>query len=285
MKNDSSPEWWPDRKLQLRYTQNIVVCGQKLYPPVDSHLVHFPRLEFPLRGCYENKIESDGKEITVKLRPGSALFAAPNCWNLPIWHPGLELMSLLFGHKQIGISIVSVRSRHDSRLAARKFSIVRPEIGPMPHILQAMTELQAKNESSPIFQDLTRALLGCMNDLLREPANPNVSRAKNLFESVCVYLQGHHDYEITRDSVAREFGISPNHLSRLFQTQGQMTFSSYLIHVRVFRAKHLLHNYELKLDDIAERCGYPNTGYFCLVFKQATKLTPSEYRAKVRGSK
>lgn len=61
-----------------------------------------------------------------------------------------------------------------------------------------------------------------------------------------------------------------------------MTFSSYLTHVRIDRAKHLLRNYNLKLDDLAARCGYSNAPYFCLVFKRTTKLTPAEYRARAR---
>jgi len=97
-----------------------------------------------------------------------------------------------------------------------------------------------------------------------------------------VYLQNHYQHEITRESVASEFEVSPNHLSRLFHTHGHMTFSSYLTHVRIDRAKHLLRDYNLKLDDIAVRCGYGNAPYFCLVFKRTTKLTPAEYRSRAR---
>ena len=61
-----------------------------------------------------------------------------------------------------------------------------------------------------------------------------------------------------------------------------MTFSNYLTHVRIDRAKHLLYNYDLKLDEIAARCGYYDAPYFCRVFKRLTKTTPAEYRMRVR---
>jgi len=80
--------------------------------------------------------------------------------------------------------------------------------------------------------------------------------------------------------VAEQFGITPNHLSRLFQTHGHMTFSSYLTHVRIDRAKHLLRNYNLKLDEIAARCGHFDASHFCHAFKRLTKMTPAEYRSK-----
>ena len=114
-----------------------------------------------------------------------------------------------------------------------------------------------------------------MSDMLREGRMA-------LLEDIRVFLQSNYQYEITRDSVAQHFGISPNHLSRLFQTHGHMTFSSYLTHVRIDRAKHLLRSYNLKLDDVAARCGYHDTPYFCHVFKHLTKCTPIEYRLKDR---
>lgn len=315
--------WWPDRQLQRHPLCRVFVCGRQFHPPLYSHVVNFPRLELPLRGSYENQIECDGEMVTVELRPGAALFAPPNCWNLPTWRPGLELMSLLFGVKQIGVSIVAAepstsrQKRHHRmtkaspppegpQLAARKFSVPRPLTGPVPAILEAMTQwpaspvetlnrhpVEPKNgatvstaqrfNDSAILADLARALLGCVRQLFAQPPEPAATgRAHGLLESVCIYLQNHYQYDITRDSVAEQFGVTPNHLSRLFQTHGHMTFSSYLTHVRIDRAKHLLRNYNLKLDEIAARCGYYDAPYFCHVFKRLTKLTPAEYRVKTR---
>ncbi len=281
--NPLPPEHWPELQLSKLQVEKVITCGRRLHPPLYSHVVNFPRLEFPVRGCYENKIEVGGKMVTVKLLPGSALFAAPNCWNLPAWKPGLELMSLLFGAKQIGISIVTSPRGRRPQLAARKFSISTPQTGPLPPLLEALTQLQATDGAPEIFPELARALIGCVRQLLRQPALPAFSgRAHRLLESVCVFLQNHYQYEITRDSVAEQFSITPNHLSRLFQTHGHMTFGNYLAHVRMDRAKHLLHNYNLKLDEIAARCGYYDAPHFCHAFKRLTKTTPVEYRLKAR---
>jgi AraC-like DNA-binding protein len=263
--------------------RKVLVCGRQLHPPLYSHVVNFPRLEFPLRGCYENQMETGGKIITVKLRPGSALFAAPNCWNLPVWKPGLEMMSLLFGVKQIGVSLVTSPRRRGPQVVAKKFSIPIPQAGPLPPLVAVMTQLQSAGDGPKIFPELARALIGCVQHLSRHPALPaSMGRAQRLLESVCVYLQSHYQYEITRDSVAGQFGVTPNHLSRLFQTHGHMTFSNYLKHVRIDRAKHMLSLYNFKLDQIAARCGYYDAPHFCRVFKLLTKLTPAEYRLKVR---
>jgi len=282
MSNESLLEWWPEQRLQRHPIQEVMICGRRLHPPMFSHMVNFPRLEFPLRGCYENQMECGGDVVTVKVKPGTALFAAPNCWNFPVWHPGLELMSLLFGAKQIGISIVTSSSKSGPQLDAKKFSIPRPLTGPLPHIVDAMVELQAAGGPARVFPDLAQAAIHYIGEALKHPASVDAGRSQALLESVCVFLQNHYQYDITRESVAKQFGISPTHLSRLFQTHGHMTFSNYLTHVRIDRAKHLLRNYHFKLEEIAGRCGYHHAPYFCQMFKRVTKMTPAEYRAKTR---
>lgn len=269
---------WPEKQLNKVPVRRVFVCGRKLRPPLFSHVVNFPRLEIPLRGCYENEIASKGELVTVRLRAGDALFAAPNCWNLPTWRLNVELISMLFGKKHLGVSRVISRGPDQPQLTAQKFSVQWPVAGPLLHILDAMVALQAVGEPQLAFVNLSQALIHCVQQLLQHPAPRATSRAQGLLEAVCIYLQNHYQYDITRDAVAGQFKVTPNHLSRLFQTHGSMTFNNYLTHVRIDRAKFLLRNYDFKLDDVAIRCGYRDTPYFCRVFKQIAKVTPAEYR-------
>jgi AraC-like DNA-binding protein len=280
MSEPTNPEWWPARQFERCPIQKVLACGRRLNPPLFSHVVNFPRLEVPLQGSYRNQIESGGAIAHVVLRPGTALYAAPNCWNLPEWRP--ELLSIFFGKSQLGVSLVSARTKNYPQQASKKYSLPRPIGGPIPHLLNALDELLAEDDASPALADLVRALVHCVENLLRQPIARPGSRAQTLLEDVRVFLQSHYQYEITRDAVAQQFNVTPNHLSRLFQTHGRMTFSGYLTQVRIDRAKHLLTNYNLKLDDIAARCGYHDTPYFCHVFKKITKGTPMEYRLKIR---
>jgi AraC-like DNA-binding protein len=263
--------------------QEVFVCGQKTDPPLFSHVVTFPRLEIPLKGDYENKIEQEKDTATVHLRPGTALFAAPNCWNLPTWRLNVELISLLFGKKHIGISHVIGRGLNRPQMVAEKFSIAFPLGGPLPCVLDAMSELQSIGKPREAFTGLSLALIQIVRDLFQNPEKLAVNRAQSLLESICVYLQNHYQYDISRVFVAQQFGITPNHLSRLFKTHGSMTFNNYLTHVRVNRSKYLLTKYNLKLDDIAVRCGFRDTPYFCRVFKRLTKGTPAAYRSTHRS--
>ena len=280
-----NPDWWPARQLQHSPIRRVFVCGRRLNPPVFSHVVNFTRLEIPLRGRYKNQIESDNQVLPVSLAPGAVLFAAPNCWNLPEWQPGLELLTVQFGRSQIGMSLISTQSGKYPDIKVRKHSLPRPLTGPLPHLLEALLELQAENGTPETFVPMVRALMLCLETLLRQPPGRPVSRALTLLEEIRVFLQSNYQYEITRDSVAEQFNITPNHMSRLFRSHGHMTFNGYLTQVRIDRAKHLLRSYNLKLDDIAARCGYHDTPYFCHVFRRLAKCTPIEYRLKERAPK
>ena len=286
MNHPINPDWWPARQLHSRPIRKVFACGRQINPPLFGHVVNFPRLEIPLHGVYKNQIERGGKICEVSLRPGMALFAGPNCWNLPEWQPGLELLSVFFGRTQLGISLISAHSKKFPQLAAQKFSTPSPVIGPIPHLLAALDELlQMEEDIEAPLTELVRALMQCVENLLRQPAAPTAGRAQLLLEDIRVFLQSHYQYEITRDAAAAHFNITPNHLSRLFQTHGHMTFNSYLTQIRIDRAKYLLRNYNLKLDDIAVRCGYNDTPYFCHVFKKITKATPVGYRLKIRHAR
>ena len=286
MNRPFNPDWWPLRPLRRHPVREVFACGRQVNPPLFGHVVNFPRLEIPLRGVYKNQIERGGKITEVSLRPGMALFAGPNCWNLPEWQPGLELLSVFFGRTQLGISLISARSKKFPKLDAKKFSLTSPVAGPIPHLLTALDELlQTGEDIAAPLTEMTRALIHCLEIQLCQPAAPTAGRAQLLLEDIRVFLQNHYQYEITRDAVAAHFDITPNHLSRLFQTHGKVTFNAYLTGIRIERAKYLLRNYNLKLDDIAKRCGYHDTPYFCHVFKKIAKTTPVSYRLKIRHAR
>lgn len=78
--------------------------------------------------------------------------------------------------------------------------------------------------------------------------------------------------------MAEQIAIHPNHLSRIFSQQTGKTFSSYLNDYRMEKARTLLSNRALSVQDIGEKVGIPNGKYFSDVFKKWCGYSPSEYR-------
>ncbi|AIL36677.1 hypothetical protein SFK304_3193 [Shigella flexneri K-304] len=45
----------------------------------------------------------------------------------------------------------------------------------------------------------------------------------------------------------------------------------------------ILQKYHLSIHEVAQRCGFPDSDYFCRVFRRQFSLTPGEYSARFQG--
>lgn len=79
-------------------------------------------------------------------------------------------------------------------------------------------------------------------------------------------------------SLAEKYNISESRLSTSLRENLGMSFSKYLTSQRVQRAKELLVDDRLSVEQIAQMVGYRDYFYFIRVFKKVTGVTPSVYR-------
>lgn len=103
-------------------------------------------------------------------------------------------------------------------------------------------------------------------------------------EQACHYIDAHLDEEITLDVVARHIFVSKSYLSQMFKEFTGYSFSEYITNQRLVRARHLLLTTQLKIDRIAEECGFFSSTYFSTVFKKITHMTPRAFRQKYAGT-
>lgn len=76
--------------------------------------------------------------------------------------------------------------------------------------------------------------------------------------------------------------LSPQHFSRMFRKEMQVTFVDYLTRVRIRKAIDLFYNEDLKMYEIAEQVGYATQHYFSNVFKKNVGVSPLEYRRSIK---
>ncbi|MEN6384617.1 MAG: AraC family transcriptional regulator [Phycisphaerales bacterium] len=269
---------------QIRYwfeknqITKVFLANSVTNPPILSYLVNFPLLSVVLEGDYEIEIEQMGQPRLVNVEKGQAVFAPPNCWERPTWKKPVKVAMFLFGKKLTGISLISCDGSSESSIVAEKIPINRPVSGPASKILQSILEFYSTSSEFSAYPQLVQALAVCCLDMLKTETEVRVRKANFLFDEICSYMQHNFQYEITRDSVAAEFKITPNHISRLFRKEGLMRFCDYLTYVRIDRAKFMLQKYDMNLSEIAGRCGFSDSAYFCRIFKKIAKKTPSQYR-------
>lgn len=249
-------------------------------PPVLAYVTNFPRLSVPLTGCHTMEIARSGRVETIQPGRGHAVFVPDHAWNKPDWSAHVEAFTFLFGAKQVGISLVRHEGKTQSPSTALKASVQGGYDVPTHSILAALMVLAADHAKGPLARLLTESLLHACLRLLKSPQKHPPRKAIRTYESLCLFVQENFQSQITRESVAKHFGLAPNHVSRLFRKEGFMRFNDYLNLVRVNRAKFMLQTYSLTLKEIAFDCGYNDTAYFCRVFKKTCKITPTQYRTE-----
>ncbi|MBB3111619.1 AraC-like DNA-binding protein [Paenibacillus phyllosphaerae] len=116
----------------------------------------------------------------------------------------------------------------------------------------------------------------------RELAGRSGNAVKQLIEEARQYMGEHYMKDISLDSCADRIGTNPFYLSRSFKQVTGTNFIDYLTELRMERAKELLRDSELRINDVAEQVGYQHS-YFNRIFKKLEGTTPSRYREMSRS--
>lgn len=94
------------------------------------------------------------------------------------------------------------------------------------------------------------------------------------------YLESDPDQTKSIKEIANMCNMSVGYFERLFKEYAGVTPTLYRIQKKMQRAKLLLSNETLNIDQIAFQLGFEDTAYFCRVFKKQNGCTPTEYRQK-----
>ena len=106
-----------------------------------------------------------------------------------------------------------------------------------------------------------------------------------VIRGVMEYVAEHYGEEnLSVVQIAEHLHFSPAYLNVLFKQEMKITLKQYLSNYRLERAKKLLEQEYDKITEIAEKCGYANANYFAKVFREATNMSPAEYRRE-KGEK
>ena len=105
--------------------------------------------------------------------------------------------------------------------------------------------------------------------------NPAVNKARQYLEA------NFTNPNLTFQDVVDHVAMSSSHFSTLFSQTTGVTFTKYLINLRMRKARELLYNTSMRSSEIAYAVGYNDPHYFSYLFKKNTGVTPSEFRSGV----
>ncbi|MGM9677567.1 MAG: helix-turn-helix domain-containing protein [Butyricicoccus sp.] len=149
--------------------------------------------------------------------------------------------------------------------------------------IPAVTDQQRFNELAHI-----RNVSGFANwlDILEATLCDGLSEAGRHRSSLEVqhaqqFIDAHYAEELTLPALAEQLHLTPGYLSTLMKRELGMTFSEYVLHVRMEHAKELLEQENLRIYEVAIRVGYSNQYYFNKLFKRTYGISPGQYSRRM----
>jgi two-component system response regulator YesN len=103
-------------------------------------------------------------------------------------------------------------------------------------------------------------------------------KTRQMTDKITEYISQNYNKELSLHDMSTEIGINYSYLSSLFASTFQISFSEYVTGVRMEKACSMLKNTRMKVHEIAESCGYPDSKYFFRVFKKRFGVTPEVFR-------
>jgi len=123
-------------------------------------------------------------------------------------------------------------------------------------------------------------LIEIFEKFLKQQRNKKVpSWAKELKE----IIQDQIDTSITLKQLSKDLDVNPAYLSREFSKYfDNLSFGDYIRKLRIEKAIDYLNNSAYTLTKIAYLTGFSDQSHFTRIFKKYMKVSPSEYRKKLK---
>ena len=128
---------------------------------------------------------------------------------------------------------------------------------------------------SPVIAEYSALrLLSKISQSIQSSSHPH------MLKRVTDHMEHTFAYPYDAQRYAQMLKMSPSHFQHIFKQQLGISPYAYCLRLRMENARSLLEATELKIQDIAQKCGYDNALYFTQAFRKETGLTPSAYRKK-----
>ena len=131
-------------------------------------------------------------------------------------------------------------------------------------------------------EDLARVMSSLTREASEEESGGSEAPAfDRLIDNVISEIREHYMEDISLTSLASKYNVSMGRLSEMIKEHLKVNFSDYIASLRIQRAKELLRDESLSIQEIAEIVGYNDYFYFTKVFKKVEGISPSKYRKSI----
>lgn len=128
------------------------------------------------------------------------------------------------------------------------------------------------------YPELRKWFLDKMSESASRIARKQQMKTDSVVEQAKQYIAENFSRELSLEEMAREVGISPYYLSKLFKESEGTGYIEYTTKLRMDYAKEQLSGTDRSIKEICHDAGYQDPNYFSRIFKKWTGMTPTEYR-------
>lgn len=133
--------------------------------------------------------------------------------------------------------------------------------------------------SNAFFYTLSSIINRHASDVLYSPKSMSLGRADQLMQRFANELAASSHCERSVEYYAAKLGITPKYLSLVCKKKTGMNASKVIDDAVIRRAKELLSQPGLSIQDVSERLNFVSQSFFGKYFKQRTGVSPSRYKA------
>jgi AraC-like DNA-binding protein/mannose-6-phosphate isomerase-like protein (cupin superfamily) len=108
------------------------------------------------------------------------------------------------------------------------------------------------------------------------------SEQQDVWKELCNYIDSNLDADLSLSALAGKCFYNPSYFSRIFKQRYGKTLTEYLRAKRIKRAKELLSDTDMTVEQIIQKIGFSDRSAFYSAFYANTGSTPSEYRLKIQ---
>lgn len=166
-----------------------------------------------------------------------------------------------------------------------------PELFPvwnMDEVIDHLQQMMLLKPANTLYQQLRLQSHACSIIAIvsrcgqnRDQSAHNAFQHRKTLLRVDRYMREHVSEQLSLNELAKMSNLDPTYFHKLYTAAFGATPAQRLLRYRIKVAKTGLLSGNISLSDLAEKCGFSSQTYFCYKFRQATGMTPTQYREQM----
>jgi len=279
-------EGGPWQMAVINCGNEVVPAGYEEYPCREDEAIHPSGYFYTwdkgrVLNDYQILIVTEGRGVIetrsagrLRIRKGDAFILFPGEWHR--YRPDIK--------SGWTVSWIGLKGDHALRLMNSFFSPEHPvfAVKDSVRILGGYQEIEKLvNRDPERFAGRIAALVTGLIDEIRIAAKTwRATAREELLNRAKLTLLARSQEEVDLVAMAKDLGLSYSSFRRAFRASTGQPPRQYLLAIRINRAKVLLQEGGRKIGAIAAEVGFSSVHYFSRYFREATGMTPLEYRKR-----